>query len=72
MGEINLPKKRMDALALHSISFYRNLVISKSFNSRDCGLLSLPKLHQRGHALFGIYHPHNPNVGCPKFFSQIF
>lgn len=72
MAEINLPKKRMDASVLHSISFYRNWVISKSLNSRDCGLLSLPKLRQRGHVLFDIYHPHNPNVACLKLFSQIF
>lgn len=31
----------------------------------------LPKLHQRGHILFGIHHPNHPSMRCLKKCSQI-
>lgn len=38
----------------------------------DTGLMALPKLHQRGHILLDVQHPHHPSRGCLEFFSQMF
>lgn len=44
----------MDALALLTISSWRDLVMSESLNSTDCGLMGPPVSHQRDQVLFVI------------------
>lgn len=75
MGEIHLPKKKMDVLALHIISFWRDLVISKSLNSsRDCGLMCLLWLEVTSNRSCFIWYlpPPQPQYGTFEiFFSDI-
>lgn len=53
MGEMNLPKKMMDAVVKLLIISWRDLVINKTLTIGAVGLMVLSKLHQR-YILHGI------------------